>query len=74
VGILDRGVGRSLAAAAARPIGGPGILAVLAEFDLHRFQPQTFLEAGNIVVVLLDVDLTVKNKGGRHVKNPDALD
>lgn len=34
-------------------------------FDFHRFEPKTFLENGNVVVVLIDVDFTVKATGHR---------
>jgi ketosteroid isomerase-like protein len=38
----------------------PGFFAALAGFDLHRFEPKAFFENGRIVVVLIDVDLTVR--------------
>ena len=29
----------------------------LADFEVHRFDPKTFLESGNVVVALIDVQL-----------------
>ena len=43
----------------------PLFFAAMAGFELHRFQPKTFLENDNIVVVLIDVDLTVRSTGKR---------
>lgn len=43
----------------------------LAAFDLHRFQPKTFLQSGNTVVVLIDVELTVKATGRRVVEEDE---
>jgi ketosteroid isomerase-like protein len=50
----------------------PQFFASLAGFDLHRFQPKTFLESGNVVVVLIDVDLTVKSTGRRIVEEDEV--
>ena len=50
----------------------PLFFASHAAFDLHRFEPKTFLESGNIVVVLIDVDLTVKSTG-RRVTEEDEV-
>ena len=49
----------------------PQFFASMAGFELHRFQPKTFLEHGNIVVVLIDVDLTVKATGRRLVEEDE---
>lgn len=35
----------------------------LGAFEFHTFQPKTLLESGNIVVALIDVELTVKATG-----------
>lgn len=40
-------------------------------FDLHRFQPKTFLASDNVVVVLIDVELTVKATGRRVVEEDE---
>ena len=50
----------------------PQFFASHAEFELHRFQPKTFLASGNIVVVLIDVDLTVKSTGKRIVEEDEV--
>ena len=50
----------------------PAFFAAHAEFELHRFQPKTFLESGNIVVVLIDVDLTVKATGRRITEEDEV--
>ena len=50
----------------------PLFFAAHAGFDLHRFEPKTFLESGNVVVVLIDVDLTVKATG-RRVTEEDEV-
>jgi ketosteroid isomerase-like protein len=50
----------------------PGFFAAMAGFDLHLFQPKVFLEEGNVVVVLIDVDLVVKATG-RRVTEEDEV-
>jgi ketosteroid isomerase-like protein len=50
----------------------PLFFAAHAGFDLHRFEPKTFLESGNIVVVLIDVDLTVKSTGRRITEEDEV--
>jgi hypothetical protein len=60
---LDRRVGRAEV---------PQFFAAMSEFTLHRFEPKTFLESGNVVVVLIDVDLTV-NSTGRRVTEEDEV-
>ena len=39
--------------------------------DIHRFEPKTFLEHANIVVVLADFDATVKATGHRIVEEDE---
>lgn len=46
----------------------PAFFASMGAFELHRFQPKTFLESGDVVVVLIDVDLTVKATGERIIE------
>jgi hypothetical protein len=41
-------------------------------FDLHRFQPKTFLASGNLVVVRIDVELTVKATGTPIVEEDEV--
>ena len=50
----------------------PQFFASMAGFELHRFQPKTFLHSDNIVVVLIDVDLTVKATGRRLVEEDEV--
>ena len=50
----------------------PGFFASMAGFELHRFEPKTFLENDNIVVVLIDVDLTVKATGKRIAEEDEV--
>ena len=45
--------------------GAGEFLASLADLRFEQFQPKTFLESGNLVVVLLDVAATVVSTGGR---------
>jgi ketosteroid isomerase-like protein len=40
--------------------GVGGFFASLAAADFTKFEPTTFLESGNVVVALIDVDFTVK--------------
>jgi uncharacterized protein len=49
-----------------------GFFAAMAAFELHRFEPKVFLESGNIVVVLIDVDLTVKATGKRITEEDEV--
>jgi uncharacterized protein len=60
---LDRRRGRSEV---------PGFFAAMAGFELHRFQPKLFLENDGVVVVLIDVDLTVKATGRRIVEEDEV--
>jgi uncharacterized protein len=50
----------------------PKFFEALSEFELHKFQPKTFLESGNVVVVLIDVDLIVKATGRRVVEEDEV--
>jgi ketosteroid isomerase-like protein len=50
----------------------PKFFESLGEFELHKFEPKTFLENGNIVVVLIDVELTVKATGIRVVEEDET--
>src|SRR5688572_15614794 len=45
--------------------GAAEFLSSLADLRFEQFQPKTFLESGNLVVVLLDVAATVISTGGR---------
>ncbi|HET6614260.1 MAG TPA: nuclear transport factor 2 family protein [Dehalococcoidia bacterium] len=42
-----------------------GFFEALMALDFHKFAPKEFLEAGNTVVALLDIDYTVKATGKR---------
>lgn len=44
----------------------------LAAVDIHRFQPKTFLEAGNVVVVLLELEATVRSTGRRLMEEDEV--
>jgi ketosteroid isomerase-like protein len=50
----------------------PQFFAALAAFDLHRFEPKRFFESGHIVVVLIDVDLTVRATGTRIAEEDEV--
>jgi ketosteroid isomerase-like protein len=50
----------------------PRFFEAMAGFDLHRFQPKTFLANESVVVVLIDVDLTVKSTGKRIVEEDEV--
>lgn len=52
-------------------VGAAGFFASLAEFELHRFTPKEFLEGDRVVVVLIDVDLTVRATGERIVEEDE---
>ncbi len=45
--------------------GAAAFFASLDQIQIHKFAPKAFLEAEGIVVVLLDVDFTVKATGKR---------
>ena len=44
----------------------------LSALEIHSFQPKTFLESGNIVVVLIDVEATVKATGRKIVEEDEV--
>ena len=43
----------------------------VAGLEIHEFQPKEFLEAADVVVVLLDVDFTVRETGRRVVEEDE---
>jgi ketosteroid isomerase-like protein len=45
--------------------GAAAFLSSLADLQFERFEPKTFLESKDLVVVLLDVDATVGSTGVR---------
>lgn len=49
-----------------------GFFESLGELDFHRFEPRVFLEGDDIVVVLLDVQTTIKATG-RLVDEEDEV-
>ena len=49
-----------------------GFFRSLAAVDITRFQPNTFLESGHIVVVLIDLAATVRSTG-RQVTEDDEV-
>ncbi|MCM1982070.1 nuclear transport factor 2 family protein [Lyngbya confervoides] len=44
----------------------------LKQFDLHKFEPKVFFENGNIVVALIDVELTVKATGIKIIEEDET--
>jgi hypothetical protein len=40
--------------------------------DIHSFQPKAILEAGPVVVALIDLDATVRRTGSRIVEEDEA--
>ena len=50
----------------------PRFFESMSQFELHRFEPRTFLESGNVVVVLIDVELTVRASGRRIVEEDEV--
>ena len=51
--------------------GAAAFFASLDEIEIHTLTPKTFLETEGVVVVLLDVDLTVKATGKRVVEEDE---
>jgi len=51
--------------------GAAAFFASLAHFDMHAFRPKEFLEGDGVVVVLLDVDFTVRATGRRIVEEDE---
>jgi ketosteroid isomerase-like protein len=49
-----------------------GFFQSLAALEFHRFEPKTFLESGSVVVVLIDLEATVKATGQRIVEEDEA--
>jgi ketosteroid isomerase-like protein len=49
-----------------------GFFQSLAALDIQKFQPKTFLESGNVVVVLLDLEGTVRSTGRRIIEEDEA--
>src|SRR6185312_8694048 len=60
---LQHRVGREAVAEFFRAVAG---------LEMHQFQIKEFLENGDVVVVLLDVDFTVKETG-RRVREEDEI-
>jgi ketosteroid isomerase-like protein len=52
--------------------GAAAFLSSLADLRFEQFQPKTFLESGNLVVVLLDVEATVVSTG-RRISEEDQI-
>ena len=50
----------------------PGFFEALAGVELHRFVPKMFLQSGDVVVVLVDVELTVRATGRRVVEDDEV--
>ncbi|MCL4196653.1 MAG: nuclear transport factor 2 family protein [Phycisphaerales bacterium] len=48
-----------------------GFFASLAEMEMQHFQPKDFLEGPGLVVVLLDINLTVRATGRRVVETDE---
>ena len=49
-----------------------GFFQALAALEFHSFRPTTILEAGNVVVSLVDVDASVKATGTRIVEEDEV--
>lgn len=50
----------------------PDFFQSLSEIELHKFQPKTFFESNNIVVVLIDAELTVKATGCKVIQEDET--
>ena len=50
----------------------PGFFQDLAALDIQRFQPTTFLESGNVVVVLIELEVVVRATGRRVVEEDEV--
>src|SRR5687768_15344247 len=50
----------------------PGFFQDLAALDIQRFQPTTFLESGNVVVVLIQLEAVVRATGRRVVEEDEV--
>lgn len=49
-----------------------GFFEALSAFEMHKFQPKTLLENDNVVVALIDVELTVKSTGKRVAEEDEV--
>jgi len=49
-----------------------GFFQDLAALDIQRFQPTTFLESGNVVVVLIQLEAVVRATGRRVVEEDEV--
>ena len=49
-----------------------GFFQDLAALDIQRFQPTTFLESGNVVVVLIELEVVVRATGRRLVEEDEV--
>jgi hypothetical protein len=63
---------RAVVAAPSRTREGNWLLRGNGRFDLQRFHPKTFLAHESMVVVLIDVELTVKATGTRIVEEDEV--
>jgi ketosteroid isomerase-like protein len=52
--------------------GAADFLASLADLRMDKFQPKTFLESGDLVVVVLDIEATVVSTG-RAISEEDQI-
>ena len=52
--------------------GAAEFLASLSVLDIHKFLPKTFLEGPGLVVVLLELEATVKSTGKRIVEEDEV--
>ncbi len=50
----------------------PKFFDALGAWEFHKFQPKTFLESEGVVVVLLDLEVTVKATGRRIVEEDEV--
>jgi uncharacterized protein len=59
-----------------QPRRGPAEVArffeALSALDFHKFQPKEFLAAGHLVVVLFDLEVTVRATGKRIVEDDEV--
>ena len=51
----------------------PEFFKSLAAIELHKFAPKMFLEADSLVVVLVDIEATVRETGRRVVEEDEVL-
>jgi ketosteroid isomerase-like protein len=52
--------------------GAAAFLSSLADLQFQKFEPKTFLESNDLVVVLLDVEATVRSTG-KPIKEEDQV-